>query len=115
MLFPGDLEEPGWNVLLSNPAFCELLGNVNVFVASHHGRHNGYCTDVFNYCRPDIVVYSDSPIVHDTQNTTALYRQYTSGILFGDNVRRYVLTTRNNGQITFTSTEQSFRVDIARR
>ena len=113
MIFPGDIEEQGWSSLMLNPGFCEQLGSVNVFIASHHGRHNGYCADVFNYCSPKVVVFSDGSIAHNTQNTSALYRQHTSGVLFRDNVRRHVLTTRNNGHMTFTATADSFNVNIS--
>ncbi len=36
----GDFEEPGWLELLKNPDIRELLGRVQVFVASHHGRES---------------------------------------------------------------------------
>jgi hypothetical protein len=42
ILFPGDLEEPGWLALLKNPAFRTELANTDILVASHHGRKNGY-------------------------------------------------------------------------
>ena len=34
--------------------------------------------------------------------------------MFRDNVKRYILTTRNNGNITFATTAQSYEVNIAR-
>ncbi len=114
MVFPGDLEEAGWKTLLANQEFCSTLQQVNVFVASHHGRRNGFCADVFGYCKPELIVFSDSSIAHDTQQTAGLYRQYASGAMFGDNVRRHVLTTRNNGNITFTATAQWYEANIAR-
>ncbi len=85
-----------------------------MFVASHHGRRNGFCADVFGYCKPELIVFSDSSIVHDTQQTAGLYRPYTGGVMFGDNVKRHVLTTRNNGNITFAATAQWYEVNIAR-
>lgn len=116
MVFPGDLEDAGWKALLTNQDFCSALQQVNVFVASHHGRRNGFCADVFGYrkCKPELIVFSDSSIVHDTQQTAGLYRPYASGVMFGDNVKRHILTTRNNGQITFTATAQWYEVNIAR-
>jgi hypothetical protein len=44
VLFGGDLEEKGWKNLFPNPAFVAGLAEVNVYVASHHGRDNG-CYD----------------------------------------------------------------------
>lgn len=49
IVFPGDLERPGWQALLRDHWFRERLGRVNFFVASHHGRENGYLSDVFEY------------------------------------------------------------------
>jgi hypothetical protein len=50
IIFPGDMEKAGWRALLQNPWFVELLKGVTVFVASHHGRENGYCEEVLNIC-----------------------------------------------------------------
>jgi hypothetical protein len=41
VLAGGDMEEKGWKNLLPNPAFVARLAEVNVYVASHHGRDNG--------------------------------------------------------------------------
>lgn len=99
VVFPGDIEEEGWLQLLQNPLFRYELTRVNVFVASHHGRKNGYCREVFNYCSPEIIVVSDKSIVHDTQTTAGKYGQHARGVRFTDGAMRYVLTTRNNGHI----------------
>ncbi|MGI9229894.1 MAG: ComEC/Rec2 family competence protein [Gammaproteobacteria bacterium] len=100
LIFPGDIEEIGWRELLKNPNFCNELKTVNVFVASHHGRASGYCTDVFEWCCPELVIYSDSKIQFDTQQTAANYGQHTRGITFPNGVIRKVLTTRNDGHIS---------------
>jgi beta-lactamase superfamily II metal-dependent hydrolase len=99
-VFPGDIEEAGWLSLLQNPDFRVWLSRVNVFVASHHGRRSGYCSDVFIHCRPDVVVISDKEIVHSTQEHN-LYAQHATGLLWPGNVRRQVLTTRSDGTIRF--------------
>lgn len=99
LVFPGDLEEAGWRSLLTNLNFCLELAAANVFVASHHGRRSGYCADVFQLCHPEVVIFSDKQIQFETQQTAALYRQHTRGVIFSDGVTRHVLTTRNNGLI----------------
>lgn len=101
IIFPGDVEKAGWISLLQREDFRAALAGVNIFVASHHGRENGYCADVFNWCSPEIVVFSDGTVIHETQKTTGLYRQHTRGIAFFDGVTRHVLTTRRNGAIRF--------------
>lgn len=108
ILFPGDLEEDGWLALLQRPAFREELAGVEVLVAAHHGRENGYCEDVFNYCRPRAVVMSDKAIAHDTQGMTQTYRQrvidnWPNGVKVATTMKdRRVLTTRRDGWIQFT-------------
>ena len=101
-VLPGDLEQPGWVELLKNPYVHTLLGRVNIFVASHHGRESGYCEEVFDYCSPSLVVMSDGPIQHDTQKMAGIYGQHTTGEWFntprGQEWRK-VLTTRNDGNI----------------
>lgn len=105
ILFPGDLEVAGWRALLANPSFRAELATTNILVASHHGRQNGYCEEVFNYFKPDAVVISDKPIVHDTQRTVPDYRRVVrdNGVIVRTTgKRRHVLTTRRDGSITFT-------------
>ena len=101
IVFPGDLEKAGWQELLKLEIFQNHLSRVNIFVASHHGRENGYCEDVFNYCTPEIVIISDKEVVHETQKNK--YANHAIGIPWnGGPERRYVLTTRSDGLITIT-------------
>ena len=111
ILFPGDLEGPGWRNLLTNPSFRTALAGVDVLVASHHGRESGYCAEVFEYCKPQAIVMSDKAIVHDTQGMTQTYRNhvirnYPSGVYVQtSSKRRHVLTTRRDGWIQFAVNE----------
>jgi beta-lactamase superfamily II metal-dependent hydrolase len=103
-LFPGDLERDGWLALLEWPDFRTRLSGVDVLMASHHGRENGYCDEVFEICRPQAVVISDKPIVHDTQRTLPDYRAVVrdAGVMVRTTMkRRHVLTTRRDGWIQF--------------
>lgn len=98
VLFAGDLERDGWELLLLNPAFRRELALVRIFIASHHGRENGYCENVFSHCRPDVVVISDEPMRFDTQDNC--YAEHASGIPWnGGRETRRVLTTRCDGHI----------------
>lgn len=113
VVFPGDLEKSGWQELLKNGSLRANLQKVNIFVASHHGREGGYCEDVFNYCKPEIVIISDKEIVHDTQKQ--LYQKHASGIPWNNGeTTRYVLTTRSDGMITINKAlGQSAHVQIS--
>lgn len=98
----GDLERAGWLTLLQQPHVQGLLKRVDVFVASHHGRESGYCREVFDHCKPRLVVISDGPIERDTQLMASTYSQHASGELFstpsGQETRK-VVTTRRDGNI----------------
>ena len=100
-IIPGDLEEDGWLGLLRRQDFVKELAGVNVFNASHHGRESGYCEEVFDLCTPDVFVFSDSEVKHATQEVSQLYAQHAKGIQFNGETR-YVLTTRNDGSLTWT-------------
>lgn len=97
IIFPGDLEKSGWEALLKDRSFREHLSNVNFFVASHHGRENGYLPDVFEYCHPALAIVSDEPIRYETQSTD--YSSHASGISCNGGSYRQLLTTRKDGMI----------------
>jgi beta-lactamase superfamily II metal-dependent hydrolase len=59
IIFPGNLKTEGWHTLLRNSRFRDRLARVNLFVASKHGRTDGYCSDVFNYCTPELIIISN--------------------------------------------------------
>jgi beta-lactamase superfamily II metal-dependent hydrolase len=102
ILFPGDLENDGWLALLEQPAFRTELVGTTVLVASHHGRANGYCQRIFDYCEPQVVVVSDKAIVHSTQKPQYQYVASDNGVLVSNtNRRRRCLTTRRDGWILF--------------
>ena len=108
IVFPGDLEKAGWTTLLKNPTFCDNLRNVNIFVASHHGRESGYAKEIFNYCTPSVVVISDEAINYETQEDS--YAQHARGITWNSTDRRKVLTTRNDGMLTITPNGGDFYI-----
>lgn len=95
-LVPGDLEEEGWLALLKRKDFVSKLGQVDVFIASHHGRESGYCEDVFEHCEPDVFVFSDSEVQFTTQEMATVYGTHAKGTTFNKESRK-VLTTRNDG------------------
>jgi beta-lactamase superfamily II metal-dependent hydrolase len=107
ILFGGDLECAGWKRLLTLPQFRERLAETTVFVASHHGRENGCCEELFDWCRPEIIVFSDGYKQYSTQETHGWYSRRARGIpdfskpqgIFGQPQRR-VVTTRCDGTIT---------------
>lgn len=101
-LIPGDIEKPAWQKLLQKSGFCDKLRKVSVLIASHHGRTNGYCREVFDYCSPKVIIFSDGPKQFATQEETDTYGAHASGVNFKGH-KRYVLTTRNDGCIYWNS------------
>lgn len=101
--YTGDLETAGWKKLLAHQGVREALRGVNVFMASHHGRLNGYCEEIFTATgmQPAIIVVSDSGIDYETQKTGPLYRKHATGIDYNGQMRR-VFTTRRDGTITLS-------------
>jgi len=102
-VLPGDLERQGWLELLKKRVVCTQLRQANIIIASHHGRESGYCKEVFDYCKPSLVVMSDGPIQHDTQKMASTYGEHATGAWFTHRQRgrewRKVVTTRNDGNI----------------
>lgn len=99
--FGGDLTSQGWGDFLGNSVFVRYLQATNIFVASHHGREDGYCCDVFDFCHPDIIIASDKSVEFETQVVD--YSQHAGGIPWGSgDDRRYFLTTRKDGKLTIT-------------
>jgi len=105
IVFAGDLEVAGWRRLLALPSFRQDLIGTSVFVASHHGRESGCCTELFDLFRPQLVIISDDERQFDSQDTDDWYRNRCTGAVFAANpdVRRYVATTRKDG---------SMRIDV---
>lgn len=93
--------------MLKLAEFRRMLGQIDVLVASHHGRESGYCSEVFDHCRPRAVIMSDKAIVHETQGMTQTYRNHVikhhpNGVRVSTtNKNRRVLTTRRDGWIQF--------------
>ena len=112
----GDLEDRGWHAMLQHePNLKAWLARTNIFIASHHGRENGYHPEVFEYCKPECVVISDKGIVHETQrDMTTLYGTHIkgTGIILNDDSanRRKVLTTRNDGHLSIQLQPNGVRV-----
>lgn len=99
IVFAGDLEVAGWRRLLNLPSFRQDLLGTTVFVASHHGRESGCCTELFDLFRPQLVIISDDERKFDSQDTGDWYRNRCTGAVFVTDAseRRYVATTRKDG------------------
>lgn len=100
--FPGDMEKAGWQRLLLRQDFRTAMSDVDVFVASHHGRESGCCEELFSQTgmKPEVIVISDDYMQYKSQETINWYGTKASGLDFAGR-RRSVFTTRSDGKINF--------------
>ena len=94
------MEVDGWECLLKSDDFKSELNRVNIFVASHHGRENGYCKEIFDICKPDVIIFSDSEIKYAIQEMASTYYNHAQGTEYGGKMR-HILSTRKDGDIIF--------------
>jgi competence protein ComEC len=104
MIVPGDNETQSWEELLERKDFREAIKGTMVLMASHHGRENGFCENLFKYITPRLVIVSDGPV--GTTSITDKYYNVTTEAGWnvthtdsGETEQRWVLTTRNDKSI----------------
>jgi len=101
IVIPGDNEPPSWKALMGKDEFRNYMGNIDVFMASHHGRISGYYSDVF-ISKPNLCIVSDGR-VQDTDSRDR-YSYHANGWSVtkrsdSTKVQRYCLTTRNDNYV----------------
>lgn len=88
------------------------IKDATVLLAPHHGRTGEYCKDFFDYVNPYLTVVSDKSIEHSTQSDTTQVYKGRGANLYGN--KRYVLTTRKEGTISFDVGDGYCNVDWGR-
>lgn len=101
IVLPSDLKTEGWRTLLRCSDFCERLRRVNIFVASNHGQESGYCSEVFDYCNPELVIVSSEGNQPASAAVLNQYKFHAKGSPDGVCDRK-VLTTYDKGTITIS-------------
>lgn len=99
IIFPSDLDNAGWNNLLQSYEFRHKLEKVNIFVASSHGEEKGYCREIFNYCKPEIIIVSNKDNKPLNPRMKELYNGHAKGSIVGvsDNNQRLYSTYEDGG------------------
>lgn len=100
VLIPGDNQTESWKELLERTDFVAAIKGTDIFIASHHGRDNGYCKELFEHFTPKLVIISDGP--ETTTNASSKYSDLATGWLVhkrsgAKSEDRYCLTTRKDG------------------
>jgi hypothetical protein len=111
---PGDLTSPAWEKHLINKKVQDKLKETQIFVASHHGRDDGFNENVFKYCWPEVIILSDRDIAHKTQEgqiQTYAGKVEGDGIVFNSDARnlRKTLETRSDGHLWILIEESGTR------
>ncbi|MGO9120776.1 MAG: hypothetical protein ACLP9S_00010 [Syntrophales bacterium] len=111
---PGDLTSPAWEKHLKNTKMQDKLKETQIFVASHHGRDDGFNENVFKYCWPEVIILSDKDITHKTQEgqiQTYAGKVEGNGIVFSGDARnlRKTLSTRSDGHVWILIEEDGTR------
>lgn len=111
---PGDLTSPAWEKHLTNKIVQDRLKETQIFVASHHGREDGFNENIFKYCRPEVIILSDEDISYKTQEgqtQTYMGEVEGNGIVFNGNAinLRKALTTRSDGHLWIRIEENGTR------
>jgi len=92
--FTGDLDKRGWENLLQQKEFQKQLKKSNFFVASHSGQEKGYCSRVFDYCQPELILISNNinrPVSEEIKN---LYKGHAKGFKCDGNTYHLVSTSQ---------------------
>lgn len=98
ILICGDMESEGWDYALNHSPerlqWQQLVSNVKVLVAPHHGHSSAYSTHLMRYANPEVVIVSvKSGDEHVDQRYSAI-----EGIRIGDDDYK-MITTRQKGSI----------------
>lgn len=88
----------------------DLVANATILLAPHHGRTGEFCKSFFGCVNPILTVISDKSIEHTTQEESSNIYKGRGTELYGK--MRYVLTTRNDGDIAFNVSEGKCFVSI---
>lgn len=101
IVFPSDLEVEGWRALLKDESFCHHLRHVNMFVAANHGREESYCPEVFDYCKPEIIIIPNELSQPASPQMLQQYQNHAKGC--SDRIcDQKLLTTYDDGTITIS-------------
>lgn len=102
ILIPGDNEAPSWEYLMDDAGFFESINDIDIFIASHHGREGGFYGELFDHFTPKLIIISDGP--EGKTSITQKYSMKCSGWTVhhrngNPSEERKCLTTRKDGAI----------------
>lgn len=101
IIIPGDNEPASWRELMKQPKFVTAMNNANIFMASHHGRESGYCSEIFEQ-KPNLCVVSDGKVQDTDARSRYSYHAKGWNVKKRNNLpseERFCVTTRRVGYV----------------
>ncbi len=100
MLLTGDNGITSWEELLGRDDFIDSVRDVDILLASYHGKDSGFCQELFHYFSPKLTIISEG---RHLDSAIDRYRQVSEGWIVhkreGGVEQRRCLTTRKDGAI----------------
>lgn len=108
ILLCGDVMKEGWDVVINHSQYGifwkEIISNVDVLVAPHHGHSSAFSESLFKYAKPKVVLISAAK---NDSNIDPRYLKLATG-LSGNGKIFKVLQTHAQGHIKMIFKEKSF-------
>lgn len=107
ILLMGDNTQKNIKELMNHDNNKNKIKKIDVLLAPHHGRESCYVPEFVKHLNPKITIISDSPEIAN-ESALSKYEYYTRGMAIMKNGKyesRKCLTTRNDGDITLTITD----------
>lgn len=92
----GDNEKESFDILMNQEKFKSAVKDADVLVAPHHGRESAYHAEFVSLVNPRITIISDT--IKDDSSASGKYTEISRGWDI-NGIKRYCLTTRNDGNI----------------
>ncbi len=98
ILICGDMEVEGWDFALNRSidkfVWRQLVSNVDILIAPHHGHVSAYSTDLMNFAKPGVVLAS---VKSGDENVDSRYSSLR-GITIGQDTYK-MISTRQKGTV----------------
>jgi beta-lactamase superfamily II metal-dependent hydrolase len=92
-VFGGDMEEAGWNELLTRPDFREAVRGTWFYFASHHGHSSGFSTKLYDAMGKPVLNLISVHRNDESRDSRYSADDFSSGWPLGGGIRKMLSTT----------------------